>query len=52
MLPVEIGFHLCSKWHQFQTGDNVVFDGNSSFTSINTSFFTSSAERPYLIIFD
>ena len=49
MLSVEIGFNLCSKWHQIQTGDNVVFDKNSSVILINTSCFTSQAERPYAI---
>ena len=49
MLPFEIGCNLCSRWHQIQTGDNVVFDKNSSDTLINTSCFTSQAERPYAI---
>ena len=49
MLSVEIGFNLCSKWHQIQTGDNVVFDKNSYVILINTSCFTSQAERPSVI---
>ena len=49
MLPVENGINLCSRWNQVQTGDNVVFDKNSSVVLINTSCFTSQAERPYAI---